>query len=268
MKTLNFSIDVIEPGNPILYLCNFGIEESIVQSYEVISYSSNESSPVIKYYIYDSEGKIITIKSNVVILAADFESLIDKLEFLYYKDKPVLPRGVEQVDMLASDEDIARRTTYLCSDGKFYNIEVNTVVSTQLNISYPIFIVSTHPGINDRDFKQCEQYLFESQGCEVCRIIEDDKGRFIIEDRMCESSGFIFMSLDAAKNAAYWLMEDYNATALVEGLDVVQCDSISIPVESDEDKLHRLINNPDWVYILKDKKCVIVNHESNNSEDF
>lgn len=229
MKTLNFSIDVIEPGKKILYLEKGGIKETTVDSFDIsFRESATVDNPdpviVVEYYLHKEK---YFIESDKITYAEDFESLIDKLEAMYYKDKdkPVLPRGVEQVDMLASDEDIARRTTYLCSDGKFYNIEVNTVCSTQLNISYPIFIVSTHPGINDRDFKQCEQYLFESQGCEICRIIEGDKGRFIIQDRECVSSGFIFMSLDAAKNAAYWLMEDYNAAAFAEGLDAEPSDA-------------------------------------------
>lgn len=233
MKTLNFSIDVIEPGKKILYLEKGGIKETTVDSFDIsFRESATVDNPdpviVVEYYLHKEK---YFIESDKITYAEDFESLIDKLEAMYYKDKdkPVLPRGVEQVDMLASDEDIAKRTTYLCSDGKFYTISCEPVTChSDPELSYRHFIVNNTPGIiiADSTLSECEQELFDIRGCEICRIVEDDKGKYTIQDWECESVGFIFMSLDAAKNAAYWLMEDYNAAAFVEGLETEPSDAV------------------------------------------
>lgn len=219
MRTLNFSIDIIEPGEQIVFIENGAINEETVSSVELMSVfidgTEDIKAPQIKYNYKikgRSDGKTSSIADWAYIFASDYETLIDKLDSIYYKgkDKPGLPRGVEQEDMFASDEDIARRTTYLCSDGKFYSIYMSPVFC----VAEPVldhfeFFVHQMVGVSAYTLSECESALFDAiEGCEICRIIEDDKGRFIIEDRMCEDSGFIFMSLNDAKLAAWWLMEE------------------------------------------------------------
>jgi len=278
MKKVTFTQAVIAIGETIVFLTDFGIYEGVVEAYQL-----NQSHPdtinsldlrmIDSYEVKTTSDGTMYLDAVDTIYAADFESLIDILEGMYYKDKK-RPKESE----LNRDEDIARRTTYLCSDGKFYTI---TNYPQANNEGY------TYQGvgnwfINQLDldgydlFVEAENTLFNHCGCEVCRIIEDDKGRFVIQDRMCEDSGFIFMDLKSAKLAAWWLMEeevieigenliDAAEQAAVGMKSVVDIMNNSVPIETDDDKLYRLINKPDWVYILQDEKCVIVNNEDNNT---
>lgn len=224
MKNATFTFEYIEPGTRIVYLTPTGIKEGLITAVK----------PILPFDIRLHEETLLTIDYcvqvseplkplydewldlNSVIYAEDFDALIDILSNRYYLLRPQQPKVKQQkaqqqpVLNPGSDEEIARRTTYLCSDGKFYTITnypqadnegytyqgVGNWVINQLDLDgYDLFI-------------EAENTLFNHCGCEVCRIIEDDKGRFIIQDRTCESSGFIFMDLKSAKLAAWWLMEE------------------------------------------------------------
>lgn len=221
MKSTNFTFEYIAPGTRIVYLTATGIKEGLIIAVKPILPFDirlhEETQFTIDYCIEVSEPLKPLYKEwlnlNNVIYAEDFDALMDVLSSRYYLHR-IQPESKQQAiknTELNPDEDIARRTTYLCSDGKFYTISCEPVIChSDPELSYRHFIVDNTPGIiiADVTLSECEQELFDVRGCEVCRIIEGDKGRFIIQDRFCETSGFIFMSLDAAKQAALMLMEE------------------------------------------------------------
>lgn len=224
MKNATFTFEYIEPGTRIVYLTPTGIKEGLITAVKPILPFDirlhEETQLTIDYCVQVNEPMKPLydewLDLNSVIYAEDFDALIDILSNRYYllrlQQPEVKQQRTQQQPVLnpASDEDIAKRTTYLCSGGKFYTI---TNYPQANNEGYTYQGVGNWV-INQLDldgydlFVEAENTLFNHCGCEVCRIIEDDKGRFVIQDRMCENSGFIFMDLKSAKLAAWWLMEE------------------------------------------------------------
>lgn len=220
MKILNFSIELIEIGKPIVWIENGLIYQGNVDAVYFI-FNEYWDAERTDYAIRASYRVMIgTNEHNIdpdknILYAEDFESLVDKIECLYYKDRERQKPGAKSKARLTpvfnpgSDEEIAKRTTYLCSDGEFYTIgryaEDHAGYSSENSYSW----IVNELGIEGAEtYAGAELDLFDSAGCEACRIIEIDKGRYTIQDRTCETSGFIFLSLEKAKEAALWLMEE------------------------------------------------------------
>lgn len=221
MNNLTFTQQVAPIGETIVFLTAQGIIEGTIIAYGFASHTNTiynlDVRMIDSYIVKIKNAKKFVIDAVETIHAPDFESLIDKLESMFYKNKPKpvyrQPDSLKTIytSIVDSDQGIARRTTYLCSDGEFYTTVIEDILMGDglLDEDYlRHWFVVDHPEFQGTSLKECEDALFENLGCEICRIIESSNGKsFSIQDRECKDSGFIFTSLDKAKDAATIVFE-------------------------------------------------------------